>query len=328
MRAVPLITSLCQTFLIPRLTWKSFSVPPPPLLVSDGRIIIVQPRRHWLSFSELKHFVVLAGLEVVKAKHRFGPIRLVVARRLVSGNQTSSLSIIVPARNEAGTVAKIVRELPTLGKFTEIIFIEGHSQDQTLAEIERVIKNYRGDKRLIHEIQRGVGKGDAVRQGFDLARGDILMIYDADMTVPPEEITKFYRAIVENRGEFINGSRLVYPMKKQSMRFLNYLGNRFFSLAFSYILGQPLGDTLCGTKVLWRKDYEDIKNNRAFFGDFDPFGDFDLLFGAAKLNRKIIDLPVHYRDRVYGTTNISRWTHGWLLLKMTVFAWKKFKFIR
>ena len=146
------------------------------------------------------------------------------------------------------------------------------------------------------------------------------------MTVPPEEIPKFYQAIVENKGDFINGSRLVYPMEKESMRVLNFLGNKFFSLAFTWILGQPIKDTLCGTKMLWRKDYEAIKRNRSFFGDFDPFGDFDLLFGAAKLNLKIIDLPVHYRERAYGTTNISRWSHGWLLLKMTLFVARKLKF--
>ena len=153
------------------------------------------------------------------------------------------------------------------------------------------------------------------------------MIYDADMTVPADEIYKFYNSIVCDDGEFINGSRLVYPMDKQSMRFFNILGNKFFSFAFSTILGQPLKDTLCGTKVLWRSDYNKIQRNRAFFGDFDPFGDFDLLFGATKLNLKIIDLPVHYKERVYGTTNISRWKHGWLLLKMTVFASRKMKFI-
>ncbi|MEK7501424.1 MAG: glycosyltransferase family 2 protein, partial [Patescibacteria group bacterium] len=171
------------------------------------------------------------------------------------------------------------------------------------------------------------GKGDAVRKGFEMATGDILAIYDADMTVPANEIEKFYDAIVENKGDFINGSRLVYPLQKESMRVLNFFGNKFFSLAFSWILGQPLKDTLCGTKVLWKTDYDKIKKGRTFFGDFDPFGDFDLLFGAAKLSLKIVDLPVHYGERVYGTTNISRWKHGWLLLKMTVFAARKMRFV-
>jgi len=160
-----------------------------------------------------------------------------------------------------------------------------------------------------------------------MATGDILAIYDADMTVPPEEMRKFYDAIVMNKADFINGSRLVYPLEKDSMRVLNFFGNKFFSLAFSWILGQSLKDTLCGTKVLWRSDYEKIKRGRAFFGDFDPFGDFDLLFGASKLNLKIIDLPIHYKERVYGATNISRWKHGWLLLKMTAFASRKLKFV-
>ncbi len=310
--------------------------------------------QNWISPNDLRNFLHLAGFEVVRSGRKmlfpkyiplvsaffntvlanlwpfslFCLIHYVVARPSSEkhSHQKPSLSIIVPARNEAGTIERIVKELPELGSFTEIIFIEGHSTDNTLAEMERVAEVYRGKKRIQVAVQGGKGKGDAVRKGFDMATGDILSIYDADMTVPPEEVEKFYRAIVENRGEFINGSRLVYPVEKGAMRLLNFFGNKFFSFAFSAILGQPLKDTLCGTKVLWKKEYEDIQKNRAFFGDFDPFGDFDLLFGAAKLNLKIVEVPVHYRDRVYGTTNISRWKHGWLLLRMTVFAARKLKF--
>jgi len=245
----------------------------------------------------------------------------------VENKNTYSVSIVVPARNEEGTIKKIIHELPTLGASTELVFIEGHSSDGTLKEIEKQVNTYHGDKKIKYAVQDGRGKGDAVRKGFDMCTGDILMIYDADMTVPADEIHKFYDAIVTGKGDFINGSRLVYPMEKESMQFLNIFGNKFFSFAFSTILGQPLKDTLCGTKVLWKKDYLRIQKNRAFFGDFDPFGDFDLLFGAAKLNLKIIDLPVHYKERTYGATNISRWKHGWLLLKMTVFAARKIKFI-
>ena len=260
---------------------------------------------------------------------KLGLIHYLVIRKseICNFDQKPSLSIIVPARNEAGTIEKIAKELPILGSFTELIFVEGNSTDNTLAEIKRVVASFSGKNKIIYAVQSGRGKGDAVRKGFDLATGDILTIYDADMTVPAKEIVKFYNAVVENKGDFINGSRLVYPMEKESMQLLNFLGNKFFSLAFSWIIGQPIKDTLCGTKMIWRKDYQEIKNNRAFFGDFDPFGDFDLLFGAAKLNLKIIDLPVHYRERIYGATNISRWSHGWLLLKMTLFAAKKIKFI-
>jgi glycosyltransferase involved in cell wall biosynthesis len=173
--------------------------------------------------------------------------------------------------------------------------------------------------------QSGSGKGDAVRLGFAHAGGEVLMILDADLTVPPESLIRFYRALVEGSGELINGVRLVYPMEKQAMRFANFIGNKAFSLAFTWLLGQPIKDTLCGTKVLWKADYEKIAANRAYFGDFDPFGDFDLLFGAARLNLKIVDLPIRYRERTYGTTNIQRWKHGWLLLKMTLFAFRRLK---
>jgi glycosyltransferase involved in cell wall biosynthesis len=174
--------------------------------------------------------------------------------------------------------------------------------------------------------QEGRGKGDAVRKGFDMAQGDILMILDADLTVPPEDLPKFYEAIASGKGEFINGSRLVYNMDRNAMRFLNLLGNKFFSLMFTWLLDQRFKDTLCGTKVLFRKDYERLKKERAFFGDFDPFGDFDLIFGASKLNLKIVEIPIRYRERRYGSTNISRFRHGLLLLRMCLFAARKIKF--
>jgi glycosyltransferase involved in cell wall biosynthesis len=177
---------------------------------------------------------------------------------------------------------------------------------------------------LIHQGD-GRGKGDAVRKGFQAAQGDVLFILDADLTVPPEDLPKFYRALVTRKGEFINGVRLVYPMEGEAMRFLNLIGNKFFSAALSWLMEQPVKDSLCGTKVLYRRDYERIANHRSFFGDFDPFGDFDLLFGAARLNLKIVDLPIRYRARTYGDTKISRFTDGWLLLKMTAFGFRKMR---
>jgi hypothetical protein len=326
-----------------------------PILRLASRFGLRMPsvEQNWLSLNDLKNLSYLAGFEVIKSGtkmlmpkyipllsvfmnkivanifpfSRLGIFHYFIARKQMQPLINPSLSIIVPARNESGTIEKIVKELPLLGSSTEIIFIEGNSTDNTFDEIVRITKKYK-DKRIIkYAKQEGKGKGDAVRKGFEMASGDILAIYDADMTVPADEIEKFYKAIVENRAEFVNGSRLVYPLEKDSMRLLNYFANKFFGFAFSAILGQQIKDTLCGTKVLWKKDYEDIKKNRSFFGDFDPFGDFDLLFGAAKLNRKIVDLPIHYKERIYGTTNINRWKHGWLLLKMTIFAARKMKFI-
>lgn len=237
-----------------------------------------------------------------------------------------SVTVVIPARNEKGNIETAVQRVPKFGSRAEIIFVEGNSTDDTWAEIQRVKEKYPLlDIKIMK--QEGKGKGDAVRKGFDAATGDILMILDADLTVRPEELPKFYHAIATGAGEFINGSRLVYPMEDQSMRLLNIVGNKFFSMMFSWLLDQRLKDTLCGTKVIWKEDYEKVKAGRAFFGDFDPFGDFDLLFGASKLNLKIIDLPIRYQARTYGTTNISRFRHGWVLLKMCVFAMKKVKFI-
>lgn len=235
-----------------------------------------------------------------------------------------TVSVVIAARNEAGHILELLERIPQMGGGTEIIFVEGNSTDDTFEVIKESIRD-REDCKLIK--QSGKGKGDAVRAGFNASTGDILMILDADITVPPEDLPRFYDLLFSGAAEFVNGVRLVYPMDSDAMRPLNFLGNKFFSWAFSWLLGQPIRDTLCGTKVLWKKDYERIADNRSYFGDFDPFGDFDLLFGAARLNLKILEIPIRYRARRYGETNISRWSHGWLLLKMVFFAAKRIKFV-
>lgn len=245
---------------------------------------------------------------------------------LKDGQTAPSISVIVPARNEAGNIAEIFRRVPEMGSGTELIFVEGHSTDNTYAVIEEEMRRHPQRPCRLFK-QQGIGKADAVRLGFENARGDILSILDADLTVAPEDLPRFYQAIVSGKGELINGVRLVYPLEGKAMQFLNILGNKFFSSLISWLLDQPVKDTLCGTKVMWRSDYEHLVKNRAYFGDFDPFGDFDLIFGSAKLNLKILDLPVRYGERVYGTTNIQRWRHGALLLRMAAFAARRIKFV-
>ena len=264
------------------------------------------------------------------AQHGSAATNFIVARPLIppagESEHRHAVSVIVPARNEAGNIEAIFSRVPEMGAGTELVFVEGGSTDGTDASIERAIAA-RPHQRCKLLRQSGKGKGDAVRLGFSQASGDILMILDADLTVAPEDLHRFYDALCSRKGEFINGVRLVYPMGPQAMRVANFIGNKFFSLAFSWLLGQPVKDTLCGTKVLWRRDYERIAAERAYFGDFDPFGDFDLLFGAARLNLRIVDVPIRYGDRTYGTTNIRRWAHGWLLLRMCMFAAGRIKFI-
>ncbi|MCH7596801.1 MAG: glycosyltransferase family 2 protein, partial [Planctomycetes bacterium] len=217
--------------------------------------------------------------------------------------------------------------IPRMTDQQEVIFVEGHSTDDTWDEIRRVADSYDGPFTIKVMRQEGKGKGDAVRKGFAAASGDVLMILDADISVPPEELPMFFDTLASGRGEFINGSRMVYLMDKRAMRFLNLLGNKAFGLVFTYLLSQRFRDTLCGTKVLLRADYERIAANRSYFGDFDPFGDFDLLFGAARASLKIVDVPVHYKARTYGETNISRFRHGLILLRMCLFAARKIKFV-
>ncbi|MBA4148009.1 MAG: glycosyltransferase [Verrucomicrobia bacterium] len=308
------------------------------------------PLQNWLSFWDVKNLLHLSGWEPVKTDSKIlwplntlllsplfnrwlAPLFLhfcltifIVARpRPKPAEKHLTCSVIIPARNEAGNIDAAIERTPEMGAGTEIIFVEGHSRDDTWIAIQCAIKKY--PQRNIKALQQsGTGKGNAVREGFAAASGDLLFILDADLTVPPEDLPKFYEAARSGTADFVNGVRLVYPMENEAMRFANMVGNKFFSLAFSWLLGQPIKDTLCGTKVLSRQNYEKLAANRAYFGDFDPFGDFDLLFGAAKLNLRIIDLPIRYRARTYGETNISRWKHGMLLLRMVLFAARRLKF--
>jgi len=313
---------------------------------------IPQKIQNWLTTQDIVNFLILDGYEPIKTercilfpKKIWGmsyvlnrtiaklPVlnaltlnHFIVARPIFEERKDLSVTIVIPCRNEKGNIEAAIQRTPVFGKGQEFIFVEGGSKDGTYEEIERVIARYPGKDIKLFK-QTGTGKGDAVRLGFGRAAGDILMILDADLTVAPEDLPKFYEAIKTNKGEFINGSRLVYPMEKEAMRFLNMIANKFFGLFFSWLLGQRFKDTLCGTKVLFRHQYEELSRNRAYFGDFDPFGDFDLIFGAVKLNLKIIELPIRYKSRSYGTTQIQRFRHGLLLLRMCWFAMRKIKFI-
>lgn len=270
--------------------------------------------------------LALGALPLVK---KLGVTSYVTARPLTRVPRprvtNPTCSIIVPTRNERGNIRAALQRMPRLGSHDEVIFVDGNSTDGTADEIRTAIADFPHlDVKLIGQGD-GIGKGDAVRKGFAAATGDVLMILDADLTVPPEDLPKFWRAIVEDRGELLVGSRLVYPMEAQAMRLANMLGNKFFSMAFSWILDQRITDTLCGTKVMWAEDYRRIAANRHVFGDFDPFGDFDLLFGATNLSRKITELPIRYRDRTYGSTNIQRWRHGVLLLRMAILGARRLR---
>lgn len=323
-----------------------------PLLTFAERIGFKMPQieHNYLTTSDIANLLKLADFDVIKREWRqFVPVRwfgvgkfinryigtlpgirrfcirnYIVARPPAKRTKKPSTTVVITCRNEEGNIEAAIQRLPKFCKDLEILFVEGHSRDNTLQEIHRVIEAYpKHDIKVT--VQDGIGKGDAVRKAFDMARGEVLMILDGDLTMPPEDIPKFYHALVSGKGEFINGSRLIYPMDQQAMRFLNFVANKIFSWLFSYLLNQRFTDTLCGTKVLYKKHYEEISKNRHYFGDFDPFGDFDLIFGASKLNLKVVEVPVRYKARTYGKTQISRFQHGWLLLRMVVFAYRKLK---
>jgi ubiquinone/menaquinone biosynthesis C-methylase UbiE len=315
------------------------------------------PQQNWLTQQDLNNLLYLAGFDVYRNNRRmllplYIPILSPLLNRYIAKlpifksfciNHFSfaqprlsyaaadvkdkfSTTVVIPARNESGNIENAILRMPDFGKHIEIIFVEGNSTDDTWETIQKIQEKYKDRYDIKITQQDGKGKGDAVRKGYAMATGDILMILDADLTVPPEDLPKFYNALATGKGGFINGSRLVYAMDKNAMRFLNMLGNKFFSWAFSWLLEQPFRDTLCGTKVMFRTDYIKLISNRKFFGEFDPFGDFDLIFGAYKLNLKIVEVPIRYKERTYGDTNISRFKHGLILLRMCAFASRKIKF--
>ncbi|MCA9618521.1 MAG: glycosyltransferase [Myxococcales bacterium] len=312
------------------------------------------PDQNWLSMKDIENLLELADMEVVRRGNDVLlpvdlPVVSEVLNRVVAKlpglrhgalvdyfvaravpmhepEELPSVSVICPCKDERGNIREAIARTPVMGPSTELIFVDGNSTDGTREEILAAIEDYDGPLELkLIDQGDGKGKGDAVRKGFDAATKDVFMILDSDLTVPPEDLPKFYRALVTKKGEFINGVRLVYPMEGEAMRFLNLLGNKFFGAVLSWLLEQPIKDSLCGTKVLYREDYERIAAERHYFGDFDPFGDFDLLFGAGRLNMRIVDMPVRYRARVYGDIKISRFRHGLMLLEMTSFGFRKLR---
>ncbi len=310
--------------------------------------------QNWLSLDDLENLLRISGFEVIgRSRKLLFPLYIPVFSELVNRffsnlpffnrlcllhftiakaeikdpSENRSISVIVACKNEKGNIEELIRRIPEFEAGMEVVCVDGHSTDGTRQELERVSQIYPQKNIRIFDQTGPVGKGNAVRLAFEKATGDIFIILDADISVAPEDLSKFYDLLILRRGEFINGTRLVYPMEKQAMRFLNILGNKFFSGVFTYLLGQRIKDTLCGTKAFYRKDYEKIARNRVYFGDFDPFGDFDLLFGAAKLNLKITEVPVRYYERRYGMTKIHRFRHGCLLLGMCLIAMRRLKFV-
>ncbi|MBR1120220.1 glycosyltransferase [Bradyrhizobium lablabi] len=311
-----------------------------------------QPKVNYIATADFLNLMDLADFEMIRHEQRqllprrlfgLGPlinryiaplpgIRKLCLRTYIVGrpvrqfpDRKLSATILVPCRNERGNIENAILRMPKFGSSQEIIFVEGNSSDGTFEECERVRDAYKGQWDIKVLKQDGKGKGDAVRKGFAAATRDVLMILDADLTMPPEMLPKYHAVIESGKADFVNGTRLIYPMEDEAMRPLNLIANRFFAYLFSYLVNTRMTDTLCGTKVLMRKDYEVLARERAYFGNFDPFGDFDLIFGAAKQNLKIIETPIHYKARTFGETQISRFRDGWLLLKMVWFAYRKLK---
>lgn len=311
------------------------------------------PENSWLSASDVRGLLRLTGWESVKSEARvLVPMPLggvgtwmnrwvapacsslclvgfAVARPGPEEVQFEPLavSVVVPVKNERGNLDDVVRRTPEMGTSTEILFVEGGSTDGSWEDLQRLVAENGETRRVLALQQPGRGKADAVRAGVERARGDVVMILDADLTVPPEELPKFYEAVAAGITELANGCRLVYPMEERAMRFLNLCANQVFSLGFSWLLQQRVKDTLCGTKALRREHFLRIRALPEPFGASDPFGDFDLLLGADKLGLKIMDIPIRYQDRLRGQSKIRRWRDGWRLLRLMMLAAKQRKFI-
>ena len=349
-----LIQKLCSPSTRIIIAYYSHLWEPVLKLAEALRLRSKQPEINYIATADFLNLMDLADFEVISQEQRqllprrwlgLGPvinryiaplpgIRQLCLRTYIIGppvrhfpDRKFSASILIPCRNERGNIENAIRRMPRFGSAQEILFVEGNSSDGTFEECERVRDAYRDSWDIKVLKQDGKGKGDAVRKGFAAATGDVLMILDADLTMPPEALPKYHAVIESGKAEFVNGTRLVYPMENEAMRPLNLIANRCFAYLFSYLVNTRLTDTLCGTKVLLRKDYELLAQERAYFGNFDPFGDFDLIFGAAKQNLKIVETPIHYKARTFGETQISRFRDGWLLLKMVWFAYRKLKAI-
>lgn len=321
-------------------------------LAEKARIRLPQTVHNWFSDNDVQNIFKLSGCEIIHTKKLimfpfYIPLlsyilnkylaRLPILRHLTMSrltiafpkqheNKEYSVSVVIPCRNESGNIQDAVERIPEMGSHTEIIFCDDKSTDHTVAEIHAMQRKYpEKDIKLVRGP--GICKAENVWVGFDAAKGDILMILDADLTVIPEELPYFYEAIARGYGEFINGSRLVYPMHEDAMRLFNIIGNKFFSIFFTYILDSSIKDTLCGTKVMWAEDFKKIKALRGSWGIRDRWGDYELIFGAAKNHLKIIDLPVHYMERTYGETKMTnRFKNGWIMLKMSFASLIKIKF--
>ena len=313
------------------------------------------PVQNWLTRSDFQNIFALGGLDLVRdgfamiipmgipvvshVVNRYAPLlpflkplcmmyySVLRPRTADVKHEDHSVSVCVPCKNEEGNIAGLAERIPEMGRGTEIIFVDDQSSDGTAEEIEKAIRTH-PDKRIKAVKGPGQNKGAACRAGFAHAENDVLMILDADMTVMPEALPEFYEALASGKGEFINGSRLVYPLEDRAMRFANVLGNKAFAMLFSFVVSQRLKDTLCGTKVIWRRDYEKIMEARKHFGEVDKWGDYDWIFGAARHNLKIIELPVHYRERVAGETKMTkRLSNAWTMLKMCGVAFRKVKLV-
>jgi len=311
--------------------------------------------QNWLSTDDIVNLLSLAGLEPIRLWQEIlwplpTPVVAALANRFLvklwpfrylaltnfimarlqpqraSAQSQPLVSVIVPARNEAGNIPSLVARVPEMGRGTELVFVEGHSDDGTYEIIEQEIRAHPERRCQLHR-QAGFGKGDAVRLALEQAQGEIAIVLDADLSVSPEILPRFVELLRLGRGEFINGVRLVYPMEDQAMRFLNLLVNKLLCWVFSWLLGQPVKDALCGTKALWKADYDRIVATPVLPVESDPFGDFELLFGAARLGLKIVDCPVRYQARTYGSTKIERWRHGWMLLRMSILGARRLRFV-
>tara|TARA_B110000977_G_scaffold125183_1_gene160299 strand:+ start:1495 stop:2904 length:1410 start_codon:yes stop_codon:yes gene_type:complete len=237
----------------------------------------------------------------------FCMINLTVLKKVQKKNyqaEGKKISFIIPCKNEGGNIKFFYEKIINSTINAEFLFGNDNSSDNTLDEIKKLQQAIPNKEIKIYDGP-GVCKSENVYKGINLASGEIILIYDADLTVSFDDLVNSINLLLKTDADFINCTRMIMPQQKNAMKFLNFYGNLFFAFLFSILFKQKITDTLCGTKIFFKKDWEQIKKYNNTWGAKDLWGDFDLLLGAYKNNLKIVENPISYTDRKEDETKMT-----------------------
>ena len=242
-----------------------------------------------------------------------------------SNNKDLRVSFIIPCKNEENNIKTFENEIKNSNQSNEYLFGDDNSMDKTIDEIDKLSKKLNNNKILKYNGP-GVCKSENVYKGIELSSGDIIVVYDADLTVDFKDVEFSIDILKNTNADFINCTRMIYPQKDGAMKFSNFIGNSIFANLFSLLFRKKITDTLCGTKIFFKKDWVKIKKNITGLGVKDLWGDFDLLIGAYKNNLKITEVPVTYHERKEDNTKMtSVFLNGIRMLSIVLVAFYKLR---